>query len=52
MPSVVFLIVAASAPLTVVAGGQRCLLGTGNEGIPLMFIVLGIVLALFATGTR
>jgi amino acid transporter len=51
VPSVVFFIVAASAPLTVVAGGQAVsYLVTGNEGIPFMFIPLGIVLALFATG--
>lgn len=51
VPDVVFFIVAASAPLTVVAGGQAVsYLVTGNQAIPFMFIPLGIVLALFATG--
>jgi amino acid transporter len=51
VPHVVFFIVAASAPLTVVAGGQSVsYLVTGNEAIPFMFIPLGIVLALFVTG--
>ena len=51
VPDVVFFIVAASAPLTVVAGGQAVsYLVTGNEAIPFMFIPLGIVLALFVTG--
>jgi amino acid transporter len=47
----VFFIVAASAPLTAVAGGQAVTyLVTGNQGIPLLFIPLGIVLAIFAVG--
>lgn len=47
----VFFIVAASAPLTAVAGGQATTyLVTGNKGVPFMFIPLGIVLALFAAG--
>jgi amino acid transporter len=47
----VFFIVAASAPLTAVAGGQAATyLVTGNKGVPFMFIPLGIVLALFAVG--
>ena len=51
VPDVVFFIVAASAPLTVIAGGQAVsYLVTGNQAIPFMFIPLGIVLALFATG--
>lgn len=51
VPDVVFFIVAASAPLTVIAGGQAVsYLVTGNEAIPFMFIPLGIVLGLFVTG--
>ena len=51
VPSLVFFIVAASAPLTAVAGGQSATyLVTGNAGVPFMFIPLGIVLALFAVG--
>lgn len=49
--SLVFFIVAASAPLTAVAGGQATTyLVTGNQGIPFLFIPLGIVLALFSVG--
>ncbi len=46
-----FFIVAASAPLTAVAGGQAATyLVTGNKGVAFMFIPLGIVLGLFAVG--
>src|SRR5689334_7642101 len=48
---IVFFIVAASAPLTAVAGGQAVsYLVTGNRGIAFLFIPLGIVLVLFASG--
>ena len=48
---IVFFIVAASAPLTVIAGGvSSTYLVTGNAGVPLLFIVLGAILALFVTG--
>lgn len=48
---VVFFIVAASAPLTVIAGGvASTYLVTGNAGVPLLFLVLGAILALFVTG--
>jgi amino acid transporter len=51
VPELVFFIVAASAPLTAVAGGQAATyLVTGNRGVPFMFIPLGIMLALFAVG--
>jgi amino acid transporter len=51
VPDLVFFIVAASAPLTAVAGGQAATyLVTGNQGVPFMFIPLGIMLALFAVG--
>jgi amino acid transporter len=51
VPDLVFFIVAASAPLTAVAGGQAVTyLVTGNQGIPLLFIPLGIVLGIFAVG--
>lgn len=47
----VFFIVAASAPLTAVAGGQAATyLVTGNMGIPFLFIPLAGVLGLFAVG--
>ncbi len=48
---IVFFIVAASAPLTVVAGGvSSTYLVTGNAGVPLLFLVLGGILALFVAG--
>ncbi len=51
VPDIVFFIVAASAPLTVIAGGvASTYLVTGNAGVPLLFLVLGVILALFVTG--
>ena len=50
-PALVFMIIAASAPLTVVAGGVPSNFGvTGLLGIPLSFVVLGVILILFAIG--
>ncbi|QYF90378.1 APC family permease [Arthrobacter sp. PAMC25284] len=49
--SVTFMIVAASAPLTVLAGGVTTTFAvTGVMGVPLSFILLGLVLTLFAVG--
>ena len=49
--SLVFMIIAASAPLTVLAGGAPTSYGvTGVLGLPLGYIVLGAILALFAVG--
>src|SRR4051794_29736203 len=51
VPDLVFFIVAASAPLTAVAGGQAATyLVTGNKGIPFLFIPLAIILGVFAVG--
>ncbi|MCG2624040.1 APC family permease [Arthrobacter sp. I2-34] len=51
VPALVFMIIAASAPLTVVAGGTTSNFAvTEVLGIPLSFIVLGVCLALFAVG--
>jgi amino acid transporter len=51
VPDLVFFIVAASAPLTAVAGGQATTyLVTGNKGIPLLFIPLAVILSVFAVG--
>jgi amino acid transporter len=51
VPDLVFFIVAASAPLTAVAGGQAATyLVTSNRGVPFMFIPLGIILGTFAVG--
>ena len=49
--SLVFMIIAASAPLTVLAGGVPTSYGvSGILGVPLGYVLLGIVLALFAVG--
>ena len=51
VPSVVFFVMSAAAPLTVAAGlvttGYAV---TGVQGIPLAFVVVGAVLAVFAVG--
>ncbi len=53
VPDLVFFIVAASAPLTAVAGGQAATyLVTGNKGIPFLFIPLALVLASSRSATR
>ncbi|MDI2034077.1 APC family permease [Paenarthrobacter nitroguajacolicus] len=50
-PAVTFMIIAASAPLTVLAGGVTTTFAvTGVTGVPLSFLVLGAILALFAVG--
>ncbi|MDN5915004.1 MAG: APC family permease [Pseudonocardia sp.] len=47
----VFFTVAASAPLTVLAGGVTTSFAvSGNAGVPLAFLVLAVVLGLFAVG--
>lgn len=51
VPALVFMIIAASAPLTVVAGGVTSNYAvTSVLGIPLSFVVLGLVLLVFAVG--
>lgn len=51
VPGVVFMIIAASAPLTVVAGGVPTSFAvTGILGVPLAYVLLGSVLGLFAVG--
>ena len=51
VPGLVFTIIAASAPLTVVAGGVPSNFAvTGLLGIPLSFAVLGVLLLLFSIG--
>lgn len=51
VPGLVFTIIAASAPLTVVAGGVPSNIAvTGLLGIPLSFVVLGVLLLLFSIG--
>jgi len=51
VPGLVFFIVAASAPLTAIAGGQSVgYLVTGNRGMAFLYIPFAVVLALFAAG--
>ncbi|OOP60679.1 amino acid permease [Arthrobacter sp. SRS-W-1-2016] len=51
VPAVTFMIIAASAPLTVLAGGVTTTFGvTGVTGVPLSFLLLGGTLAVFAVG--
>jgi amino acid transporter len=51
VPAVVFFVMSAATPLTVVAGvvttGYAV---TGNTGLPVAFVVIGLVLALFCVG--
>ncbi|MFJ8893012.1 APC family permease [Leifsonia sp. NPDC102414] len=45
------MIIAASAPLTVLAGGVTTTFAvTGVTGVPLSFLILGVTLAIFAVG--
>lgn len=49
VPALVFLIIAASAPLTVLAGGATTSFAiSGETGVPVGYLILGIILALFA----
>ncbi|WP_406083582.1 APC family permease [Micromonospora zamorensis] len=51
IPSVVFFVIAAAAPLTVIAGGATTGYAvTGVTGIPVSYLVIAAVLALFAVG--
>src|ERR1700712_3644898 len=51
VPAVTFMIVAASAPLTVLAGGVTTTFAvTGVLGVPLSFLILGAVLTIFTVG--
>ena len=51
VPAVTFMIIAASAPLTVLAGGVTTTFAvTGVTGVPLSFLLLGATLAVFAVG--
>lgn len=51
VPAIVFLIIAASAPLTVVAGGATSAFSVTHVlGIPFSYIILAAALAIFAIG--
>ena len=49
--SIVFMVVAAAAPLTVVGGGTPVGIMLGNgAGFPLNYVVTGVILLLFSVG--
>ncbi|MDZ5076400.1 APC family permease [Nesterenkonia sp. HG001] len=51
VPALVFLIIAASAPLTVLAGGATTSFAvTGELGVPVGYLILGIILVFFSLG--
>lgn len=51
VPSITLMIIAASAPLTVVAGGVTTSFAvTGSLGVPLGFVLIAVILTLFAVG--
>jgi amino acid transporter len=51
VPAVVLMIIAASAPMTVVAGGATTAYAvTSSTAVPIAYVVLGISLAIFAIG--
>ncbi|WP_433223669.1 APC family permease [Microtetraspora malaysiensis] len=51
VPDIVFFVVAASSPLTVAAGGLPMSYGTtGVTGVPLIYLILAAVLAVFSAG--
>lgn len=51
VPAITFMIIAASAPLTVVAGGVTTSFAvTGSLGVPLGFLLIAVILAVFAVG--
>ncbi|MEV4628265.1 APC family permease [Micromonospora sp. NPDC049523] len=51
VPSVVFFVVAAAAPLTVVAGGATTGYAiTGVTGMPVAYLLVAVILTLFAVG--
>lgn len=51
VPTITFLIIAASAPLTVVAGGATTAFAvTGSLAVPIGYIVLALALGVFAIG--
>lgn len=51
VPSITLMIIAASAPLTVVAGGVTTSFAvTGSLGVPLGFLLIAVILTIFAVG--
>jgi amino acid transporter len=51
VPQIVFMVVAMAAPLTVVAGLIPIMIAAGNGvGVPLDFVLIGVVLMLFTVG--
>ena len=51
VPAITLMIIAASAPLTVVAGGATTSFAvTGSLGVPLGFLLIAVILTVFAIG--
>ena len=51
VPAITLMIIAASAPLTVVAGGVTTSFAvTGSLGVPLGFLLIAVILTVFAVG--
>ncbi|PRI10167.1 APC family permease [Leucobacter massiliensis] len=51
VPAITFMIIAASAPLTVVAGGVTTSFAvTESQGVPLGFLLIAVILTVFAVG--
>ncbi|MCD2190554.1 APC family permease [Actinomycetospora soli] len=51
VPGIVFMVVAAAAPLTAIAGALPVMLATSNgPGVPLAFVVVAVVLLVFSVG--
>lgn len=50
VPSVVFFVIAAAAPLTVIAGGATAGYSTGTLAIPVAYLAVAAVLAVFSVG--
>lgn len=47
---ITFMVVSAAAPLTVMAGVAPIALGIGGPGVPLGYLVAGVILIIFAVG--
>jgi amino acid transporter len=51
VPGIVFMVVAAAAPLTAIAGALPVMLANSNgPGVPLAFVVVAVVLLVFSVG--
>lgn len=51
VPSIVFMVIAAAAPITVIGGNSPIAIGNGpGSGAPLGFLIAGVVMILFSVG--